>query len=279
MAQAEPEVVAAMLRIVARNLIDHDRVVRVEDMGATRLDALAPPRDIDCAVFVGDDALVHSECQGYRDPTFTDRVFDYHLWLVLRHPKRRVRTVALWLIDPPASQSRETITRDDLTLKIKSVILPREPAEMFLDDPRTACFAAGAHRGAWSVESLCDRVARALAKGGASWYQRHMAVVAAAMTGRYAPMVKAMEQQRLEPVIIEDLVFFGEDRGLAKGRAEGMSPIVRQFERRLGRALDETERGTLVDRLGTLGGDRLGDVVLDLSPDELATWIADPNAR
>ena len=33
------------------------------------------------------------------------------------------------------------------------------------------------------------------------------------------------------------------------------------------------------ERTETLGTDRLGDLVLDLSVDELAAWLADPNAR
>jgi hypothetical protein len=32
-------------------------------------------------------------------------------------------------------------------------------------------------------------------------------------------------------------------------------------------------------RLKTLGADRLGDVVLDLSAPELADWLGDPAAR
>jgi len=47
-----------------------------------------------------------------------------------------------------------------------------------------------------------------------------MAVVAAAMRGRYESVATAMEQANLEPVIIEDLVKFGEDRGYERGRLE-----------------------------------------------------------
>jgi hypothetical protein len=36
-------------------------------------------------------------------------------------------------------------------------------------------------------------------------------------------MVRAMEEQGIEPVIIEDLVKFGEDRGEARGEARGLS--------------------------------------------------------
>jgi hypothetical protein len=35
----------------------------------------------------------------------------------------------------------------------------------------------------------------------------------------------------------------------------------------------------LHDRLQRLGPDRLGDVVLDFGPQDLAAWLADPGAR
>jgi hypothetical protein len=61
-------------------------------------------------------------------------------------------------------------------------------------------------------------VAEALRAQNASWAERHMAVVAALMSERYKSMVSAMEQVNLEPVIIEDLVKFGEHRGLKRGK-------------------------------------------------------------
>ena len=74
---------------------------------------------------------------------------------------------------------------------------------------------------------------------------------------------------------VERLMAEGEKRGLD----QGLAPLVRLFERRLGRALAEGERTALSKRLATLGPERLGDVVLDLAPQELASWLADPNAR
>ncbi|UQA61287.1 hypothetical protein [Polyangium aurulentum] len=59
---------------------------------------------------------------------------------------------------------------------------------------------------------------------------------------------------------------------------EGLAPLVHQFERRLRRPLDEAEHATLRSRLRTHGPDRLGDVVLDLSSEDLAAWLADPAA-
>jgi hypothetical protein len=88
---------------------------------------------------------------------------------------------------------------------------------VLLADPRTVSFAAGAHKEGRSTDELCGLVAAALKARSASWAERHMAVVAAAMRGRYRSMVSAMEQADLEPVVIEDLVKFGEDRGLRKG--------------------------------------------------------------
>lgn len=59
----------------------------------------------------------------------------------------------------------------------------------------------------------------------------------------------------------------------------GLAPLMRQFERRLGRPVVEAEREVLRDRLGTLGPERLGDVVLDLSAADLSAWLGDPRAR
>jgi hypothetical protein len=48
---------------------------------------------------------------------------------------------------------------------------------------------------------------------------------------------------------------------------------VRQYEKRLGRPLTDEERTTLMQRLATLGGDRLDDVLLGLSPEAIAAWL------
>ena len=74
-------------------------------------------------------------------------------------------------------------------------------------------------------------------------------------------LLKALPEERAEIVEEGELV-----------------PLVHLFERRLRRPLDETEHDTLRTRLRTLGPNRLGDVVLDLTPDALAAWLADPAA-
>ncbi|UQA58384.1 hypothetical protein [Polyangium aurulentum] len=68
-------------------------------------------------------------------------------------------------------------------------------------------------------------------------------------------------------------------RILEKGRQEGLEPLVHLFERRLARPLTASERAILVERLREQGAERLGDVVLDLSPEDLATWLAATNGH
>ena len=69
------------------------------------------------------------------------------------------------------------------------------------------------------------------------------------------------------------------DQGAERGAKEGLGPLAHLFERRLGRPLFDHDRAALRTRLSTLGPGRLGDVVLDLSSDELSRWLDDPNAR
>jgi hypothetical protein len=70
------------------------------------------------------------------------------------------------------------------------------------------------------------------------------------------------------------------DPEVRKGYVEEgkMQMLVHQFERRLGRTLSAEEHRTLAARLGQLGPDRLGDVVVDLPSETLAAWLATPDA-
>lgn len=70
----------------------------------------------------------------------------------------------------------------------------------------------------------------------------------------------------------------GMQQGVQQGVQQGLAPLLRQFSRRLERVLSESERAVIVERLATLGADRVGDVVLDLSGPELSAWLADPAA-
>ncbi len=113
-----------------------------------------------------------------------------------------------------------------------------------------------------------------------------LADLAAAMTvlaeadGRdrgLAPTLAALFPKEL--IMRSPIYSLGRTEGRTEGLAEGLAPLGRQFSRRLGRELTEAERALLASRLDTIGPQRLGDVVLDLTPAELAAWLADPAAR
>jgi hypothetical protein len=217
LARAQPDVVVGLLHAITPNLLPPHAVPVPDDVAPTHLDGLPPEIDADFAARMTSDELLHMECQGYRDSGFSERVLWYHVGFALRYrSRRRVRTVALWLIPLPSTQPRNEVAAGDITVKVTTIVLPEVPASCLLSDPATACFAAGSDAEGRSNEVLCTQVAAALRARGASWPERHMAVVAAAMQGRYGSMVTAMEQAKLEPVIIEDLVKFGEDRALRR---------------------------------------------------------------
>jgi hypothetical protein len=77
----------------------------------------------------------------------------------------------------------------------------------------------------------------------------------------------------------KDLLKQMEQQWIEKGIEKALAPLVHLFERKLGRSLTGSERRTVAQRLDRVGPDRLGDVVLDLSPEQLATWLTDPEAR
>ncbi|MBK9263184.1 MAG: hypothetical protein IPM54_25690 [Polyangiaceae bacterium] len=86
-----------------------------------------------------------------------------------------------------------------------------------------------------------------------------------------------------QEVSMNPLIRFGLMEGRAEGRAEGLEKglalAVRLFERRLGRPMTDSEKHRLEKRMSKDGPDKLGDVVLDLSRDELAAWLAPRKAN
>ena len=222
LARELPQWVVALLEHIAPQLLGSARgaTVQPEHVDDPHLDP-PPALEADWVARLGDDELLHVECQGYRDSGFVDRLFRYHLALLLRYPQRKVRTVALWVVRPAAHQLVDHIVRRGVRVDVTSVLLPEVPARLLLGDRRTACFAAGADPGTLTDEQLCSRVARALVEGRAGLRAQCLAVALAATQGRYDAMLKAMQQADLEPIFIEDLIHIGEDRGLAKGEAKG----------------------------------------------------------
>jgi len=93
------------------------------------------------------------------------------------------------------------------------------------------------------------------------------------------PHVRTEEEEILvvtSQQMVEALWREGMEKGVEKGATNALAHL---FERRLKRALREDERERLRERTEALGPDRLGDIVLDLSVEELAAWLADPDAR
>jgi hypothetical protein len=247
LARARPEVVIGLVRAVAQGLLPSGAALVPDDLAPTQLDGLPPELDADWAARVALDELLHTECQGYKDLRFGERVLWYHIGFALRHRgNRRVRTMALWLVSPPKDQPRNEVSVGDITVKVTTVVLREVPASKLLATPATACFAAGADAEGRSDDELCREVAAALAARRASWPERHMAVVAAAMRGRYESMVTAMEQANLEPVIIEDLVKFGEDRGAVRTERSALRRVLKLRNLLLG-AEDEAKIDTCTD--------------------------------
>jgi hypothetical protein len=99
---------------------------------------------------------------------------------------------------------------------------------------------------------------------------RDMVLAQAAGGAEEATMVDTSEARALIQKV--------RNEGRTDGRHEGLRPLVRQFERRLGRPLSDAECGVLASRLDVVGPDRLGDVVLDLDSAALAAWLASPTA-
>ncbi|HEU4534070.1 MAG TPA: hypothetical protein VFS00_08130, partial [Polyangiaceae bacterium] len=158
LANNEPQVIIDALRLLVPEFLPPALAVGRAELAPTRLDALAPPRDADSVLRVGRRLLAHVECQGYRDTSFPERVFWYHLELAVAYRPRQVRTAALWLLRPPEAQRRERLRQGDIRVRVRHVLVPEVPAERLLGRPGTACFAAAADPGARSVRWLCGEV-------------------------------------------------------------------------------------------------------------------------
>jgi hypothetical protein len=220
LARSEPEVVLALLRLALPDLM-RDVSVSAEGVEDPKLD-LPPPLEADMVARGDRKELLHVEGQGYSEVGFEQRVFRYHLLLVVRHPDHHVRTVALWLVRPPPEQRLGRIERDTVTVEVHTVVLPELPASPLLAHAGTVCFAAGADAEGRTDAELCRQVARALRRQNAGWQRLLLCAAVAAAAGRYDAMIQAMQEADLEPPIIEDLVRYGRERGRREGVEEGV---------------------------------------------------------
>ena len=213
LAREQPESIVRLLGVVAPEVVATEAPITPEAVDDPNLDP-PPPFEADWIARVGEEDVVHVECQGYTETGFADRLFRYHLALVLRYPRRRVHTVAIWVIRPPASQRERVIEREHVRVSVTPVVLSEVEAERLLADPITACFAAGARfPSEAAVEETCSRIAKSLARHRASNRERVMTLALATTAGRYHAMVSSMKRERVEPLFVEDFVRFGRDEG------------------------------------------------------------------
>jgi hypothetical protein len=220
LARARPDVLVALIRVARPDLLPEGATLDQEAVDDPHLD-LPPAMDADLVARLGDDEVLHIEGQGYRDPDFEERLFQYHLRLVLRYRKRRVRSVALWLREPPQGTARRRVESAGVVIPVEAIALAELPASALLENPLTVCFAAGADLEERSADEVCAEVARRLRAKDASWVETCMALAAAGTRGRKNAMIRAMRQAN-EPLIIEDLVDIGFDEGVQQGRLEGV---------------------------------------------------------
>ena len=280
LAKSQPENIAELLRILTPHRLPTGASFTPDDLAPTQVDALPQALDADCVARVGEDETQHIEFQGYGDKSFSERCVWYHVGLALLYRgKRRVRTTAIWLVPLPRGESRNVMRHNDISVRVKSIVLPKVPAAKLLANPKTACFASGANAGVWSDKELCLRVAASLRASNASWSERHVAVVAALSQRRYEEMVSAMEVMQLEPVVIEDLVKFGEDRGFERGVEQGLEQGLEQgasderlfiVKQKLGRPLTATEEA----RLAAMPRERVYEMLFQASQRVFEEWLA-----
>lgn len=87
----------------------------------------------------------------------------------------------------------------------------------------------------------------------------------------------AAKEKPMHPFLrdgIEQGMERGLQQGLQQGLQRGFAFVVRVFELRLGRTLTEKERARLARRMNQKDSASLGDIALNLSPEQLAAWLA-----
>jgi len=220
----EPDTLLALVRSLAPDLLPPSLASSAGPLSSVdpRLDTPDPSREVDLALAERDGPLLwHIEGQGYREPAYLDRVFYYHLGLVLRYRHREVRTLTLWLRVPSAQERVPLLRKGSVSVLVTHLVLPEAKASRLVCDERTACFAPAADdegRGDWVV---CQQTVAVLRDSGASLRRWQMAAVAARARSekRYHAMVRVMEEAGVQSVIIEDLIHIGEEFGL------GVAPL------------------------------------------------------
>lgn len=99
------------------------------------------------------------------------------------------------------------------------------------------------------------------------------------------PEIRANQRQiakiflEIDPELRKEVIEEEHRKGLEKGREQGLAEgLGLVYEGRLGRRLTDEERRTSSERLTRLGFPRCLDLGLDLAPEALAAWLAEPAA-
>ena len=127
-----------------------------------------------------------------------------------------------------------------------------------------------------------------------NWFDRYMEIVKMSTADQQSIEADLMENEgqdedvtwltpeqvrnvfiRQVPELREALLELRFRRGREEGREESFSHLC---QRRLGRPLTEAEQRMLRQRIGALGVDRVGDVILDSDGEGLASWLGDAGA-
>jgi hypothetical protein len=143
LARAEPQAVLALLRAAIPDFMEEvcpGGVLGPDAVEDPKL-GLPPPIEADLVTRAGDSRLLHVEGQGYDERAFDRRVFGHHLALVLRHPERRVSTVALWLVPAPPERRLGRMELSEVAIRVHTIVLRELPASRLLPDSDAVCFA------------------------------------------------------------------------------------------------------------------------------------------
>ena len=222
--RAEPQTIASLVEGLAFGVVPGRVRVLPEDVVVTWLDRPLHPIGANSGV-QGEpgEVVLRVGGQGYHEDGCGERVFRYRLGLSLRHWARQTLTLEVWLGSLTNEPSEGGLRQDGVDVKGSAAVLRGVDAALLLACRETACFALGANdrRG---DEALCHEAVHLLSTPEVSLrcLQHGAAAARAHGPARYDAMLRAMEEQCVEGVIIEDLVKIGEEIAMEKGRQIGV---------------------------------------------------------
>jgi hypothetical protein len=246
----------------------------------------------------GDSLLVHVEVEGQYRSEFPERMWSYYAQLYLRH-KCPVVSLALYLKGgPPGRQSSRFVVsahgRTGSEFYFESLGLSGAKAEEYLVRPEKLCIGLAAlmrysgggeaeHRFACmqrlSREEMTD-VQRVLLL---DCVEAYLPLRESAQRARYEALLAQEPQERIKHMELswsQRIHQEGHQEGRQEGLQEGSLGVLNKLsEKRLKRPLRDEEKQALSLKCQTLGAERISDLLLDASPEELLAWLLDPAAR